>query len=542
MKARALKRIALTLLAVWMICCFSGTDLAATKVSETVKLPVTGMKVTESYASGAYYTKLLTAMKNSAGQKARDRFVMIAKSQEGYKGSSKSTKLAGDGDKGIYTEYSNHRGVAGYDWCAAFVSWCGEAAGLSSSKVLPRSNYAGGKNSSGKAAWADPAGAGTVGTFHRVWSNDFSKYLSDYKPQPGDLCLFMKSSNTWSGTSHVEIVISVNDTQNSDGSWTFTTIGRNGNEVKQSTYKSNAPRSKNSSVRKFKGFYTPNWSAAAAWTASDVSGIVIPGASKTPGKPTLTVSAGTSNTETAFSWAKTSNTEYYTIRIYDSTGAEILLRGGIEGTTFSTQLNAGKYTAKLASVNNTAQEWTFSDVVSFTVAAAAPEPTPGFPGLDPGYAGIYLYNGTPVIVKNGRIDEDAEGLTRDAAHPDDWYYCSAGIVHTEVTQIVPYDTEWFYVKNGKLDTTMAAIVDYNGGKFAVAAGRLLREYNGLIQDPAGSDWYFVASGQAQTQYTGLAQYDGAWFYIVNGKLAVDFVGDVQYDGAWFHVDHGMLAL
>ena len=34
MKARALKRIALTLLAVWMICCFSGTALAATKVSE----------------------------------------------------------------------------------------------------------------------------------------------------------------------------------------------------------------------------------------------------------------------------------------------------------------------------------------------------------------------------------------------------------------------------------------------------------------------------------------------------------------------------
>ena len=165
---------------------------------------------------------------------------------------------------------------------------------------------------------------------------------------------------------------------------------------------------------------------------------------------------------------------------------------------------------------------------------------PTVPAIDPAYAGIYDLDGVKVLVKNGQIDTTAVGLTRDAAHPDDWYFCSEGVIRTDVTQIVPYETEWFYVKEGKLDTTMAAIVDYDGGKFAVAAGRLLREYNGLIQNPNGTEWYFVAAGQVQTQYTGLAMYDNAWFYVESGRLAEEFTGDVEYDGAMFHVDHGML--
>ncbi len=178
-------------------------------------------------------------------------------------------------------------------------------------------------------------------------------------------------------------------------------------------------------------------------------------------------------------------------------------------------------------------------------ATATPEPEPEpdpdlIPGLDPAYVGSYDLNGVPVMVKDGRIDTTAVGLTRDEAHPGDWYFCSEGVIRTDVTQIVPYETEWFYVKEGKLDTTMAAIVEYDGGLFAVAAGRLLREHNGLIQDPNGTAWYFVAGGQVQAQHSGLAMYDDHWFYVIDGKLAEDFVGDVQYDGAWFHVDHVML--
>ena len=60
----------------------------------------------------------------------------------------------------------------------------------------------------------------------------------------------------------------------------------------------------------------------------------------------------------------------------------------------------------------------------------------------------------------------------------------------------------------------------------------------LAQDPNGSDWYFLAEGQAQTQYTGLALYDGAWFYVRAGKFAQDYTGTVKYDGASFNVVKG----
>ena len=67
----------------------------------------------------------------------------------------------------------------------------------------------------------------------------------------------------------------------------------------------------------------------------------------------------------------------------------------------------------------------------------------------------------------------------------------------------------------------------------------MKEVNGLAQDPDGNDWYYLAEGQAQTQYTGLAQYDGEWFYIIDGKLAEDYSGTVEYDGAEFNVVSGM---
>ncbi|MBR3103604.1 MAG: hypothetical protein IKH46_07250, partial [Lachnospiraceae bacterium] len=83
-------------------------------------------------------------------------------------------------------------------------------------------------------------------------------------------------------------------------------------------------------------------------------------------------------------------------------------------------------------------------------------------------------------------------------------------------------------------------VEYDGGLFFVGAGRIMTEVNGLAMDPQGTDWYYLANGQAQTQYTGLAQYDGEWFYVVNGKLATDYTGTVEYDGAEFNVVSGMV--
>ncbi|MBO4883710.1 MAG: hypothetical protein J5602_00215 [Clostridia bacterium] len=180
-------------------------------------------------------------------------------------------------------------------------------------------------------------------------------------------------------------------------------------------------------------------------------------------------------------------------------------------------------------------------VVAGSEEPAGPEEPGVIPGPDPSYAGVYNLDGALVMVQNGQVDASAEGLVNDLAHPSDWYYCSAGIVHTEVTSVVLYDGAWFYVSGGKLDTTFAGFVDYDGERFVVGAGRILTEAQGLVQDPASKAWYYCGDGRVQSQYTGLAQYDGAWFYIVGGRLDEGFTGTVEYDGALFSVVNGMVA-
>ena len=159
------------------------------------------------------------------------------------------------------------------------------------------------------------------------------------------------------------------------------------------------------------------------------------------------------------------------------------------------------------------------------------------------YSGFVDYDGETFYVAGGTMATDLNGLQVDPSNGKDWYFLAGGQVQKHHEGLALYNGEWFYIKYGRLDTNLNAYVDYDGGKFFVGAGRIIQEYNGLAQDPQNTvngDWYFLANGQAQTQYTGLALYDGAWFYVVNGKLAEDYTGPVEYDGSTFNVVNGMV--
>ena len=130
--------------------------------------------------------------------------------------------------------------------------------------------------------------------------------------------------------------------------------------------------------------------------------------------------------------------------------------------------------------------------------------------------GFVEYDGHMFLVVDGVLAQDVNGLVQ--ADDDTWYFVGAGMVQ-DYTGLAEYDGEWFYVVDGKLDTTFAGVVDYDGGKFLVAAGRILREVNGLNQDPITGIWYFYANGEVQVNYTGTATYDGATFQINHGMLA-----------------------
>ncbi|MCR5129708.1 MAG: hypothetical protein K6B69_16580 [Lachnospiraceae bacterium] len=159
------------------------------------------------------------------------------------------------------------------------------------------------------------------------------------------------------------------------------------------------------------------------------------------------------------------------------------------------------------------------------------------------FSGFVDYDGETFYVAGGTMATNLNGLQVDPSNGKDWYFLAGGQVQKHHEGLALYNGEWFYIKDGRLDTNLNAYVDYNGGKFFVGAGRIIQEYNGLAQDPQNTvngDWYFLANGQAQTQYTGLAFYDNAWFYVINGKLATDYTGNVEYDGSTFYVENGMV--
>lgn len=297
---RKIRFFSIALLAVVLCFALAGSALADQIVKPTVTVPVSGLKVTESYASGLYYTKLLQAIANSAGLSPAERFVKIAMSQNGYTGSSKSSNLSGtvgSGTEGNYNEYNNNMSISGEPWCAAFVSWCAKAAGLSTS-VMPRGTPAG--------TWQSTPGNGTL---YWLWDESFTKYNTSVTIQVGDIVLFnpsdyigrnkdfsaydkngnVKTYNTANdnceghylsrtGTSHVAIVAEAK--KNSDGSYTIKTIERRSKKVGQQTIKTNDGSSKygyracshvygsGQTIPKLKAVYRPNWSAASVWSAS----------------------------------------------------------------------------------------------------------------------------------------------------------------------------------------------------------------------------------------------------------------------------------
>ena len=154
--------------------------------------------------------------------------------------------------------------------------------------------------------------------------------------------------------------------------------------------------------------------------------------------------------------------------------------------------------------------------------------------------GFVDYEGAKFVVVSGNLETKANGLVQDPDNDADWYYCAAGQVQNQYTGLAQYNGAWFYINKGKLDTTLADYVEYDSGLFYVAAGRIMKEVNGLAKDPDGPDWYYLAEGQAQLQYSGLAMYDGEWFYVIGGKLAEDYSGPVVYDGETFYVENGMV--
>ncbi len=165
--------------------------------------------------------------------------------------------------------------------------------------------------------------------------------------------------------------------------------------------------------------------------------------------------------------------------------------------------------------------------------------------LDTTKDGMVDYNGGLFVVIDGLVRKDFMGMCHvEFLNVDKWYFFSQGQVQKDWNGFAEYDNHWFYLNKGELASNANGFYQYGEGLFLVAAGQIKAEYSGLYQNTQGSKadnkWYFLAGGQVQEQYTGLALYDGEWFYLQNGCLAEDYTGYVEYNGGTFYVVNGMV--
>lgn len=142
---------------------------------------------TASYMSGKYYRKLEQV---SLTGDPRTDIVAIARSQVGYQEGGSPNQLSGEVFGSVnHTEYGAWYGMQDM-WCAMFVSWCANLAGVSTDTLPSHCYTPDGLN------WF--AARGLAYTRAEVQSRK-------YTPRPGDL-IYFKSSRNAKTTNHVGII------------------------------------------------------------------------------------------------------------------------------------------------------------------------------------------------------------------------------------------------------------------------------------------------------------------------------------------------
>lgn len=176
--------------------------------------------VSSAYKSTSFYSKLC-AVQLTGNQ--RDDIINVALTQTGYYEGNYSGDYSGanDGSYNNYTEYNywynNHIssgmpvGGSYAHWCATFVSWCAEQAGIPKS-ILNRSTAAGHSASYFNIYFY--AGGSTLASSS---DNNYHFLGYNYTPKKGDLFY----TRSW---SHVGLVVSV------DGSYVTTVEGNTNND------------------------------------------------------------------------------------------------------------------------------------------------------------------------------------------------------------------------------------------------------------------------------------------------------------------------
>ncbi|MBQ7499639.1 MAG: InlB B-repeat-containing protein, partial [Clostridia bacterium] len=184
-----MKRIIAVILSLMMICTI---------------IPAAGITVSAAYEN----------THTNTGNQIED-LIAVAMTQRGYCEGNSSSQLGGTvAGSGNYTKYGQWYGINPGAWCAMFVSWCANQAGIPSSVIPKHASCDVGMN------WFKNNGK---------WN--YSKYFGgSYTPKRGDIIYFGDNANNLNDSTHVGIVTGV------DSSKVYTVEGNKSNKCKEVSY------------------------------------------------------------------------------------------------------------------------------------------------------------------------------------------------------------------------------------------------------------------------------------------------------------------
>ena len=187
--------------------------------------------VSSAYRNGAYYQKLLDV--KLTGNQAKD-IVNVALSQVGYHEGSSGSDLSGNSSSSAnYTEYGRWFGQQS-NWCAIFISWCANQAGISTSVVKKNAVASGNSCQFGEKKYS----------------------FGSRNPQPGDILYVQNDSD--SSVDHVGLVYKVDDT------YIYAVEGNFGNKVGTIKYYKDTGRQTYYSSTKILFYGVPDYSTGNA--------------------------------------------------------------------------------------------------------------------------------------------------------------------------------------------------------------------------------------------------------------------------------------
>ena len=205
-----------------MICAAACVSFAGGLFIPTVAAVTPSYTVGKYYEGSKFYDRLLAV--ELTGDQRYD-LINIARSQLSYHEGNSNADMGGENSFGNknFVEYNRIIGAPldngegngvsyGFEWCAAFVSWCQRQARVPESKVITEVSCI------RLSSWLKNKGA-------------YKSRSSGYTPIAGDL-IFFKTVSAYS-PSHVGLVVG------SDSTYVYTIEGNNGGRVNYHRYEKN---------------------------------------------------------------------------------------------------------------------------------------------------------------------------------------------------------------------------------------------------------------------------------------------------------------